>query len=574
MCRFSITFFYIFLLFFILIPSVAANGKHTENVAFDDTKISNSTLKIKKEGYLSLNRCNYQEALAFSDSLRKVGEKEGDSDYATLHSYIIEGQANTMLGKPEIAFRNLQEALSLAQRLNYYDALSSVYNGLAIYDEYINYDIYGAISNYYSAIENAQIAGNKRRQAILLDNLAGAYYRRNDPECIIYCNRALEIAKEINDPIAISYAYLNLAEFAVWQRDEEKALRYIEDARKNAIEHNIDALMDLLVIEARFYQSSGQIKKALEICKELMEKTDQSLPIPTIASSYLTYTSVLTSDNQYELALATAQKGLKIMREKGIYINEPEFIDELMHIYEKKGDFKNSLQYARKAIQIRDSTYSVSRERGVEEAKIKYEIYEKEKKIDDQQKEISNNRMRIILLIIFIVLVLTILSLVIFNYQKQKNLYKSIVSQHKQNIQREKLLIEELEKYQQKKNEAKTVAHDKNDSIMASFTTLMIKEKIFKDPSISLATIADKLGTNRTYLSRAINETSGKTFSQVVIEFRIREAISIMQEKEENYPLKMIANEVGFSSISTFYSSFTSMIGMTPAKYRNQMKNS
>lgn len=531
MCRFSITFFYIFLLFFILIPSVAANGKHTENVAFDDTKISNSTLKIKKEGYLSLNRCNYQEALAFSDSLRKVGEKEGDSDYATLHSYIIEGQANTMLGKPEIAFRNLQEALSLAQRLNYYDALSSVYNGLAIYDEYINYDIYGAISNYYSAIENAQIAGNKRRQAILLDNLAGAYYRRNDPECIIYCNRALEIAKEINDPIAISYAYLNLAEFAVWQRDEEKALRYIEDARKNAIEHNIDALMDLLVIEARFYQSSGQIKKALEICKELMEKTDQSLPIPTIASSYLTYTSVLTSDNQYELALATAQKGLKIMREKGIYINEPEFIDELMHIYEKKGDFKNSLQYARKAIQIRDSTYSVSRERGVEEAKIKYEIYEKEKKIDDQQKEISNNRMRIILLIIFIVLVLTILSLVIFNYQKQKNLYKSIVSQHKQNIQREKLLIEELEKYQQKKNEAKTVAHDKNDSIMASFTTLMIKEKIFKDPSISLATIADKLGTNRTYLSRAINETSGKTFSQVVIEFRIREAISIMQEK-------------------------------------------
>ncbi len=225
------------------------------------------------------------------------------------------------------------------------------------------------------------------------------------------------------------------------------------------------------------------------------------------------------------------------------------------------------------AIQTRDSTYTVSRERGIEEAKIKYEIYEKEKTIDDQQKELSNTRVRIVALLIFVCLVIIILCLVIFNYQKQKKLYKSIVSQHKENIQREEMLIEELEKYQQKKNESKITVQDKNDSIMASFTTLMIKEKMFTDPTISLSTIADKLGTNRTYLSRAINESSGKTFSQMVNEFRIREAISIMSNKESTYPLKMISGEVGFSSISTFYSTFTAVTGMSPAKYRSQIKN-
>lgn len=478
-----------------------------------------------------------------------------------------------MIGNTELAFRSLQEALAMAKRLKYYDALSSAYNGLAIYNEYINYDIYASISNYYSAIENAQKAGNKRRESILLNNLAGAYQKHNDPECIKYSKRALDLGKEINDPIAIFYACLNLAEFYVWQGDKMNAENYIAEAKKYATESEVDALIDVKVIEARYYQRLGAYDKALSKCEEIMLSLDDETPIPSLAAAYLVYSSVLSSNKKYQQALETAKKGLNLVKAKGSFTNEPEFIDELVNIYHEMGDLDNALLYSRKAINNRDSTYTVSRERGVEEAKIKYEIYEKEKKIYEQQKELSSTRLKIGMLIAFVCLVIVILCLVVFHYQKQKKLYKSIVRQHKQNIQREEMLMEELEKYQHKKQDAKIASQDKNDSIMASFTTLMMKEKMFKDATISLTTIAEKLGTNRTYLSRAINETTGKTFSQIVNEFRIREAVSMMEEKDSNYPLKMISGDVGFSSISSFYSTFTSIIGISPAKYRSQLKN-
>ncbi len=541
--------------------------------AFDDSKISESTLEIKKKAYLALNQCEYKHALILSDSLRKVGIINGDQDYSIVHSYIVDGQANTMLGNPDLAFRSLQEALSMAKRMNYYDALSSIHNGLAIYQEYINNDIYAAISNYYSAIDNAQKAGNKRRLSILLNNLGGAYQKHNDPECITYSKKALEMGEEIGDSIAIFYAYLNLAEFSVWRKDQKNSYNYISKAKRYAEECGIDAYLDVLVIEARYYQMLGEHYKALSICEEIMDKIKEDTPIPSLSAAYLVYSSVLASNKKYDLALKTAKNGLEKVKAKGSFTNEPEFIDELIRIYQDKGDYETALLYSNKAIQNRDSTYTVSRERGVEEAKIKYEIYEKEKTIDEQQKELSSSRMRILILSVFGCLVIIILCLVVYNYQKQKKLYKSIVMQHKQNIQREEMLMEELEKQQQKKQDSKTASQDKNDSIMSSFTALMMKEKMFRDATISLDKIAKLLGTNRTYLSRAINETSGKTFSQIVNEFRIREAISLMEENESTYPLKVISGEVGFSSISTFYSTFTAMIGLSPAKYRSQLKN-
>ncbi|MDE6683603.1 MAG: helix-turn-helix domain-containing protein, partial [Duncaniella sp.] len=76
---------------------------------------------------------------------------------------------------------------------------------------------------------------------------------------------------------------------------------------------------------------------------------------------------------------------------------------------------------------------------------------------------------------------------------------------------------------------------------------------------------------NRTYVSRALNDT-GKTFIQIINDYRIREAITMMSDFDANIPLKQICGDVGFSSISTFYSTFQNVTGMTPARYRAQLK--
>lgn len=70
------------------------------------------------------------------------------------------------------------------------------------------------------------------------------------------------------------------------------------------------------------------------------------------------------------------------------------------------------------------------------------------------------------------------------------------------------------------------------------------------------------------FAEKAINESTGKTFTQVVNDYRIREAIAAISDVAANKPLKQIAAEVGFSSLSTFQS----LTGMTPARYRSKLK--
>ena len=138
-------------------------------------------------------------------------------------------------------------------------------------------------------------------------------------------------------------------------------------------------------------------------------------------------------------------------------------------------------------------------------------------------------------------------------------------------MQREQLLLDQIGQLR-KTASPSPVATDKLQDLMTRFTTLMMEEKAFTDSTLTVSSMAERLDTNRTYLSKAINENTGKTFTQLVNEYRIRQAISEISDLSADKPLKQIAAEVGFSSLSTFYATFQSITGMTPARYRSQLK--
>ena len=85
--------------------------------------------------------------------------------------------------------------------------------------------------------------------------------------------------------------------------------------------------------------------------------------------------------------------------------------------------------------------------------------------------------------------------------------------------------------------------------------------------------VSEMLDTNRTYLSQLINSRTGKSFTQYVNEFRTREAVKRLSNPEDTIPLKALSAELGFNSMTTFYSLFQAEVGMTPTQYRNNAKN-
>lgn len=100
---------------------------------------------------------------------------------------------------------------------------------------------------------------------------------------------------------------------------------------------------------------------------------------------------------------------------------------------------------------------------------------------------------------------------------------------------------------------------------------LMQEEEVYKENLLTKERVADLLGTNRTYLSQVINEQTQQNFTQYVNNYRINEAIRLLSNPETDIPLKAVASEVGFNSMSTFYKIFQNTVGIPPKQYRNKV---
>lgn len=93
------------------------------------------------------------------------------------------------------------------------------------------------------------------------------------------------------------------------------------------------------------------------------------------------------------------------------------------------------------------------------------------------------------------------------------------------------------------------------------------EEKLYLTDQITINDIAERLGTDRRYLSRFINEHYGINFSRWISEMRIEEAKRLM-EKEPDEGLEWVALQTGFSSLSYFSKVFSQVVGVSPKKWR------
>ena len=107
------------------------------------------------------------------------------------------------------------------------------------------------------------------------------------------------------------------------------------------------------------------------------------------------------------------------------------------------------------------------------------------------------------------------------------------------------------------------------DLIMRISKTLSSDPDIFNS-DYQMARLCEKVGSNYTYVSRAINSHYGKSFKAVLAELRIKEACRRLDDPEVNsmYTIESICSEVGFRSRAAFSVAFKNVTGLTPTEYR------
>lgn len=121
----------------------------------------------------------------------------------------------------------------------------------------------------------------------------------------------------------------------------------------------------------------------------------------------------------------------------------------------------------------------------------------------------------------------------------------------------------------EKKYQKSGLTEDNLEEIHQRLQKLLIEEKPFVNPNLTLNDLATRLNIHPNYLSQVINSQENKNFYELINEMRIKEFLTIISKPEsKQYTLLSIAFECGFNSKTSFNRNFKKYTGMTPSEYQ------
>jgi len=120
---------------------------------------------------------------------------------------------------------------------------------------------------------------------------------------------------------------------------------------------------------------------------------------------------------------------------------------------------------------------------------------------------------------------------------------------------------------EEKKYKKSQLAEADKEKYIKQIDQLMFEKELFKREDLKLKDVADMIYLPVYLLSQVINEQRGQTFRDYLNEFRIKEALRVLEKSHHQFTIDSIAYESGFNSRSSFYSAFKKITSMTPTEF-------
>lgn len=422
-----------------------------------------------------------------------------------------------------------------------------------------------AVHYFQTALSIARKSQDDILQVPILCNIAAVYYRRKDTTGREYAEEAYRIVKKENNvsylpPVSLSMANMDI--IAGRYEDALKRLCSVEDMIPKDMENSGRCL--LLLIYGDVYCGLGRYEEADSVYA-LIAEADPVME-PSMELEYLyKYGLLKMQTGEYSAAGRLFSSGLALSYEVGNIENRHLFLSGLSDYYSATGDESESYRYYKRYGRLMDSLSLVTKERDFNQQLMTYARM-------DYEREIHKREIRNILAVFIIVLIMVILAAVYLMYRRRNAMYVKLVGQYRKS----RTQIGELEdrlKECMSASEAEPSADDRIKELFLNIERLMNEERVYRMPNMSLDMLAEMSHSNRLYVSRAINSFSNMNFSAYLNGKRISEAISRLSDPDDNTPLKVLWEDLGFGSISVFYKVFCKETGCSPNKYREIVRN-
>ena len=545
--------------------------KHLE--AVKENPDNHESLLFLCEHYLMLG--DYSKVVTYAEYLKNQASTH-QSPSTKLNAHLYLGQAQMKSGREKAARKNLDAALDLASRQKNDTLLCTLYGTLGEYAAHIDADYYQAIRWIYKGIELAQQKHLHRQYGLLLSQLANTYYLKRDAGGLKYALESHELGRQLKDNYLTYSGAIQSAYMYFLNKQHPQAMAYVQEAEELMTRNGFYDQAHTYNLLGQLLDELGNYPQATEYYQKAM-KDKQGSQTSSVVYAHLGYARMLMKQKKHAEAIALLKQGIAISQARTNAVHRNELYETLSLCYEQLHQYREALT-AYKHFRIEnDSIFSEYKERDLSEMRYRYDTERQENLIKQSKLEMIQKEQYLQQLTSVLAIIVIVLGLLYYLYRRKNKLYLSIVKQNQEAIKRESALnrrIHELENRQTstEKYASSSLSDEKSLELFHQLEKMMREDQIYKDKTISKDKVAELLNTNRTYLSRIINEHASTSFTHYVNRFRTEEAVRQISDPTNDIPLKALAGDLGFNSLSTFYNLFQASVGMTPAQYRSKVK--
>lgn len=443
------------------------------------------------------------------------------------------------MSRERVAMLNTMGVFNMVNAINYSQAIDCFYQAMNICSSS------GDMDSYYKSLTNVTII----------------HYFRKDPEGIESARSIFEYGKksgshvhEYTGAVMLAYMYHALG-------DDSLALYYIGEAMRYP-ELSVGAGSSD-AIHASVLAALRRDAEAESIYKRCIDdpSTDNTLLLEVLSG----YGAFLADRGRYSESIRYYLMGLDITEQYHLYFYGHSIYKELAEIYSKIGKYDLALDYLNDYQKIADNVFDVEKERSFNTLLRKFDRQVSEMELQKKDMQILRQRQSIFLVGGAFVLTSILAAAIYLNYRMRDRMYRNLVVKYNEHLKKERAMAE------------MTVRDSGSEDfrlkeLFLRLDGMMKDEELYAKKNINIEDTAKMLGTNRGYISKAVNTFSGMTFNAYINSFRMKAAVDLLSDPDDGTPIKVIADRLGYNNLTSFYNNFFKETGVPPSKFRQEAR--
>lgn len=532
--------------------------------------------KLKSECTEAARTFDYKSLYFKADEYTKEAERSSEMEHLA-YARMFGGVADMFWKNSHRAEKKLQQAIILADKMHCDPVVILSLNSLGIYEGFLKGNFQNAQNYFLTAVMRSDTPGCNQYRDALYINLAETSALQGDTAGMEYARMALKLGRDNDNAHVTSMALEHMANHLHLRGDLSGAQKCLDEALDIAEKENFSNTPSLYARMAGVAVDKGDYQKARSHISTALEKASND-KMPVIEALYQKG-RLLNMEGKHEESNAVCHKALALADSSSVHYRDLNLLDMMSENYFALKDYKSARDKYRKRIEATSIIKANAEEFMAREREMTIKMIRHESAEAIARHELKSRNVILGLAIVIILMLVAVIVIVVRNSRKRNDMYKKVVRQNKEALKREKELLERVNQLSDTSNVASDTAGypsekaymlgNQRDEIWLRLRDLMEKDKLYSDSQLNRENLADRLETNRTYLTLLIKEKTGSDLPHFINGYRIKAAIRLLSEEgAENVVLKDLWESLGFASHSTFFRAFKAEVGMSPSDYR------